>query len=926
MSNINEELALAIGMNTTSFTTGTNTVVSDAKRVDQALASMGTSGAGGVTELDARFRALGVTMGDAPKKFASASAFAFEQNIRFEEGLAEKRAVESLAQQGRLIKTAEQQAAESKALLAAEERLAELRSNQAAQTAQAVMRDEEQRLAAARKVALENAAAIEAIFSAEQRLAEYRNASANMRMTLDQKSVALQAEAVALEQKIAATEERTVERAQLQLQLEQNKNAVSGLTQKIASEQLATQAAIAEHTASQERAAKSLGVAWAQVQQILASIGVVIGAGAVLGFTNDLLNNATALKHQGESLGVNTTALQSFKFAINEAGGDTESANRVWTTTKQKLDDLRAGVPAAVADFGALGLTVKDFVGLSLDQSLEKTARAYVTLSDRAGTYGALQSIVGKGGRDLTDVLKTLGTDGFAKLAADAEKANAVIKDGTIRQLDAMNNEIDRAKATLKTVSSEAILPLSMVFNEVANNVHRANGFLETSKAIMGGLEAVANPTAAAHLIMANAAKRAAEEAERTKKALEDEKKPLVETTALTAERVTYEKLLADLRDEGLSKTALMADLGRQIAAHQAAAAAASGDQVKAQKEMNIAAELAVKQRKTELEIYDLALADLLKIYATEQSHATLREQKNSLLEEQKVLTDLITDKESKSLDTTKEHNALDETRNKLQETNFKIIDERLKAEGDLLSLSKQTVASALVALDVLSGHLTQKKVQLEVEGLLMRGVENLTEAEKRRLVALSAQLTPLQRQQEINEILARGIVNEVDGTIQLTEADKIRLAVLTGQTVELGKQVDKLKEQMGIISTIKSSGPGYANESTADLQYAEKKLKDQLFAEQQADQKNPFGHAFNAAGEAQYGLGAAVQVQLAQVQAELQLRQNFERSLVLVGRDRASMQFSPAEFADLLKIAMADATSHLSSVDSRLSTILNRG
>ncbi len=190
------------------------------------------------------------------------------------------------------------------------------------------------------------------------------------------------------------------------------------------------------------------------VKSMMGSLGATLGAGAVIGWFSSIVESAGRLQDVSDNLNVSTDALQGFNYAITQAGGSTEDASKILHKTGLSLDELASGNAAAEKNFAALHLTAKDFKGLTLEQSMEKIAKASKDYGHEAGAASAANDILGKTGSKLNSVIEQLGTDGFQKLTADAREAGQVIGGETIAKLDQLGDNMAKLKGAATTVGA----------------------------------------------------------------------------------------------------------------------------------------------------------------------------------------------------------------------------------------------------------------------------------------------------------------------------------------------------------------------------------------------------------------------------------------------------------------------------------------
>jgi hypothetical protein len=352
-----------------------------------------------------------------------------------------------------------------------------------------------------------------------------------------------------------------------------------------------------------------------------------------INFAKGVLNDADAIDQFAGNLNIGTDEMQGFVFAVKQANGTQEDANKILTTARVKLDELAAGEKEATKSFAALGLSAKDFIGLTLDQSLEKISRAYVENSTQAGALAGLQDVVGKGGRNLTNVLAELGTNGFGVLVQKAEEAHQVMDAKTIKDLATTADKFEELTDSAKILAGQglglvqgAVSHLAGGFAEYVTQMEQADGWWEKLKVGAGSLVTVlkgaseetkkyaAEQEAAAK---ASAERTAQEMADKAKlagfvaKIKEDDKKTAKEQHEL-AEKTNAVHLAA------LEPIARQAELKKQIAEIEKQLAAGALENKEAE---NIRKELVartVELKKTENEIVKQA-QDLAKKSALDQ-------------------------------------------------------------------------------------------------------------------------------------------------------------------------------------------------------------------------------------------------------------------------------------------------------------------
>lgn len=319
----------------------------------------------------------------------------------------------------------------------------------------------------------------------------------------------------------------------------------------------------------------------------LGALGIGLGAGAILGFFKTVIDKGGALQDLSERLDVSTDALQSFDFAVRQAGGTTEQANDVWDKSRKALDSLNAGQEAAVKQFAAIGLSAADFIGLDLPQSLEKITRGYADNADRAGAYDAITDILGsKTAPALNTVLLKLASEGFPAFTAAAKEAGQVIEKETIARMDEFGDRVDSLKGRLTTWGATAFNILGRVTDGLgALGAMALNAF--------DGVETSINRTDFA-------AEKADTAIKKILPALTETTEQLKAQKDIQTERAKYDELIAKAALDQLEPTAKITELKRRLGELAADSLMAAGGELEFQKALVKQAELVTDIRKLE--------------------------------------------------------------------------------------------------------------------------------------------------------------------------------------------------------------------------------------------------------------------------------------------------------------------------------------
>lgn len=176
--------------------------------------------------------------------------------------------------------------------------------------------------------------------------------------------------------------------------------------------------------------AEGLQRAWSGLIQLAGTL-------AIAQFARDVFDTAVALGKLSQVTGVSSETLSVYYKAAKDVGIAHEDVDKGLTRLSRSLVMLQAGDAAAARGFRLLGLSAKDFVGLSADQKIRKVTDAFAGLANGASKAAAAQLLLGRGGAGLILVFNELGAEGFAKLADQAQRLGLVLTqdmvDGALR-------------------------------------------------------------------------------------------------------------------------------------------------------------------------------------------------------------------------------------------------------------------------------------------------------------------------------------------------------------------------------------------------------------------------------------------------------------------------------------------------------------
>lgn len=185
---------------------------------------------------------------------------------------------------------------------------------------------------------------------------------------------------------------------------------------------------------------------------------------AVVDTAKEAFNLASEVKDGAEALGISRQAYQVLGEVMREVGGSQERMTQAIAANNRALVEARSLVGPAAAAFRTLGLDPAQLEGLSVQRRLQVIGAAIDGAKDKTEAFAAAGDILGsKNLPTLLNALRILGTEGYDKLAENAEKAGRVMSDDTIDRLDNAQKAIEKFKRSITIGVGESIAAVDKV-------------------------------------------------------------------------------------------------------------------------------------------------------------------------------------------------------------------------------------------------------------------------------------------------------------------------------------------------------------------------------------------------------------------------------------------------------------------------------
>lgn len=183
---------------------------------------------------------------------------------------------------------------------------------------------------------------------------------------------------------------------------------------------------------------------------------------AIVGFFNEVREQAGAISDLSVALGTTTQELQELGYAAQLSGSDAETMFGALAKLQQGVASVAESAkgPAAEA-FKKLGVEIESADGSlrSSGEIFEDIAASIAAIENPTERAGAATAIFGKQSTKLLPLLAK-GKDGIAALRGEAQELGFVFSEDFVDGATEANDNIDRLKLGLRGLGIQAIAPL----------------------------------------------------------------------------------------------------------------------------------------------------------------------------------------------------------------------------------------------------------------------------------------------------------------------------------------------------------------------------------------------------------------------------------------------------------------------------------
>lgn len=187
--------------------------------------------------------------------------------------------------------------------------------------------------------------------------------------------------------------------------------------------------------------------------------GIKTIAGTFSNYAGGVLQATESTSNLARELNVSYQELTAIQLAAQLSGVSAEQLGKAFTKAQVSITKAASGGKEAVQSLAAIGLSARDFEGLSSSQQFSLIASAINGIADPAQRAAAAVGIFGKSGAELLPVFRELGEN--LQTSQDLlSKFNGGVSEGQVAQVNAIGDAFDKVSAAINIVATQALAAL----------------------------------------------------------------------------------------------------------------------------------------------------------------------------------------------------------------------------------------------------------------------------------------------------------------------------------------------------------------------------------------------------------------------------------------------------------------------------------
>ena len=187
------------------------------------------------------------------------------------------------------------------------------------------------------------------------------------------------------------------------------------------------------------------------VKTAMASVGVAVGAGALIGGFKSLTSEMDAIGKRSGVLNISAERYQQFAYAARHTGTEIGVVESAMKRMDMTLGKAVSGEKSAIDAFRALGLEVSDIRKLKPDELFDLVAKSIGEIADPAEKSAAQIGIFGKNGAELNNFLRD-----YLKLGEEAKASGMLFKNEDVKAAEGLVDAFTDLNTSIKVLVADS--------------------------------------------------------------------------------------------------------------------------------------------------------------------------------------------------------------------------------------------------------------------------------------------------------------------------------------------------------------------------------------------------------------------------------------------------------------------------------------
>ena len=188
---------------------------------------------------------------------------------------------------------------------------------------------------------------------------------------------------------------------------------------------------------------------------------LVTGVGAATASVRQFADMAGGLDDAAKRTGASAEALSQLRYAAEQNGATLDDVEKAMRRLGDVMSDVEKGSKTSTMALDAVGLSLADLEGLTVDQRLQAVMGQLAKIEDPSRRSALAMDLLGRSGANLAKLTGT-GAEGIAALRAEADALGMTVSTEQAEQAAAFGDTWNRLTATLSGVGKvigSAVMP-----------------------------------------------------------------------------------------------------------------------------------------------------------------------------------------------------------------------------------------------------------------------------------------------------------------------------------------------------------------------------------------------------------------------------------------------------------------------------------